>query len=72
MFETTIKIKRPEDLVLQLPENYMNKEVKITVDEVGEAKPSVLKSFEEEKAFFQSIAVNMSDYKFDRNEANGH
>jgi hypothetical protein len=50
----------------------MNKEVRITVDEVGEAKPSVLKSFEEEKAFFQSIAVNMSDYKFDRNEANGH
>ena len=54
---------------IELPEFYYGKRVMITVSALGEKMNSFAKA-EEARAFFNSIQVDMTNFKFDREEAN--
>ncbi len=71
MFRKVVKVESEEDLRIELPKEYLHKEIEVTASEVGDV------SFEEKRRnvkeaidFFNKISVDMSDFKFDRDEAN--
>ena len=51
-----------------LPETYYGKRVMVTVSALDEKMENLTKA--EARAFFNSIQVDMSSFKFDREEAN--
>jgi hypothetical protein len=59
-------------LTIDLPEEMVGKEVEVLAFELGQAEKNVvkMKSLEEAFAFWDSMAVDMSNFKFDREEAN--
>jgi len=52
-----------------LPEAYYGKKVMVTVSALDEKVENLTKA-EEARAFFNSIQIDMSSFKFDREEAN--
>jgi len=64
-----ILIPSASNHIVDLPELYYGKRVLITVSTLGEKMDMFLKA-EEARAFFNSIQVDLSSYKFDREEAN--
>jgi len=73
MFHRIIHPRKKEDLLLELPEEFLDKEVEIQANEVN-GKHAEEKSREERlKEYFEfldTIKVDMKDFKFDRDEAN--
>jgi hypothetical protein len=71
MYRKKLKIEKAEDLNIQLPKEYLNKEVELTVLDVNEATTnSTENDFEDAMKFFDSIQIDMSNFKFNREEAN--
>jgi hypothetical protein len=71
MYRKIFKAEKTEDLQIKLPDEYLHKEVEVIAFEVAEEKLQVKrKDVDEAIAFFNAISVDMSDFKFDRNEAN--
>lgn len=69
MYRKLFVAEQPEDLTIQLPDDYLYKAVEVIAFEVA---PHELdnKKKEEALAFFKSISVDMSNFKFNRDEAN--
>jgi len=60
-----------EDLAVQLPKEYLNKKVEVIAFQIGEDDLSIKKQNAKKAIeFFKTIQVDMSDFKFDRDEAN--
>ncbi len=72
MFRKVIKIESEDDLRIELPKEYMHKEIEITASEIDDADRTATEKadFEEAMKFFDSIQIDMSNFKFDRDEAN--
>ena len=71
MFGKIIKVENEEDLRVELPKEYMHKEIEITADEVDEkSSQDEVNDFSDAKAFFDKFQIDMSQFKFERNEAN--
>ena len=51
-----------------LPEVYYGKRVMVIVSELDEKTENLMRA-DEARKFFNSLQVNMSDFKFDREEA---
>ena len=71
MYRKIIEAEKKEDLTIQLPAQYLNKRVEVIAFELEEpSEKSGTKDFSDAIAFFDSIQVDMSDFKFNREEAN--
>jgi len=75
MYRKIVKIKKAEDLTIQLPKEYLNKEVEVLAlevnnegfDELLEKKKAAREAIE----FFQHYSNRHEQFfKFDRDEAN--
>ncbi len=74
MYRKILKIEKTEDLTIQLPKEYLNKEVEVlaldvtdeTIDELAEKRKAAKEAID----FFNTIQIDMSNFKFDRDEAN--
>ncbi len=71
MYRKIIKVEKEEDLRIELPKEYLNKEVEVTASEIEDASyEQKRKNVKEAIDFFNKISVDMSNFKFDRDEAN--
>ena len=70
MYRKIIDVKKLEDLLIQLPSRYLNKRIELIAVELKEPSEKNEKDISEAIAFFNSIQVDMSDFKFNREEAN--
>ncbi len=70
MFRKIIKIEKEEDLTVELPKEYLHKEIEVTAEEVEDVFAEKRKLAKEATDFFNSISVDMSNFKFNRDEAN--
>lgn len=66
-----VVVAKGDEVTIKVPQELADKKVEITVHEWKDASYHENMSFEEAKAYFQSLAVDMSQYKFNREEANG-
>lgn len=71
MYRKVFVAKEVQDLTITLPEELLNKEVEIIAFELQHNDASDRgKKLAEAKAFFKTVAVDMSGFKFNREEAN--
>lgn len=71
MYRKIFKAESKEDLRVELPEEYLNKHVEVLAFQVDDEDYLVKKqNLKEAFAFFNSMQVDMSNFKFDRDEAN--
>lgn len=73
MYRKIFKAQTKEDLVVELPVEYLNKQVEVIVFKVSdddeertEREANLKEAFE----FFDNIHADMSNFKFNRDEAN--
>ncbi len=74
MYRKVFVAEHPNDLTVQLPENYLHKGVEVIAFEVDNTAYNAMEekrnAAQEAVAYFQKIAVDMSGFKFNREEAN--
>lgn len=73
MYRKIFKVESEEDLLIEMPKEYLNKQIEIIAFQVTEEDISYTTEktdFEEAMNFFDSIKTDMSNFKFDRDEAN--
>lgn len=71
MYRKIIDVVNEENLFIQLPKEYLNKQVEVIAFEVENTNEKVdKKKFNDAMAFFDTLNVDMSNFKFDRDEAN--
>lgn len=71
MYRKIIKAEKEDDLQIQLPKEYLNKEIEVIAFELTDEQLQKKKEdIQEAIDFFNSISVDMSDFKFNRDEAN--
>lgn len=71
MYRKIIDVVNEENLFIQLPKEYLNKQVEVIAFEVENTNEKVdKKKFNDAMAFFSTLNVDMSNFKFDRDEAN--
>ncbi len=73
MYRKIFKAESSEDLVVELPREYLHKQVEVIAFQVHEEHKERSEKkivFEEAMKFFDSIHADMSNFKFDRDEAN--
>ncbi len=71
MYRKIIDVVNEENLFIQLPKEYLNKQVEVIAFEVEKTNEKIdKKKFEEAMAFFSTLNVDMSNFKFNRDEAN--
>jgi hypothetical protein len=74
MFHQIIHPKKKEDLIVQLPEEFLGKEIEVEANEINGKDSSKGKSREEilKEVFerWDSMKVNTKGFKFNRDEAN--
>jgi len=71
MYRKIIDVVNEENLFIQLPKEYLNKQVEVIAFELGGNTNEIDdKKFKEAMAFFSTLNVDMSNFKFDRDEAN--
>ena len=60
--------------VLNLPDEMVGKTIEVVATEVEEEKPLILakKSFEQLNKELEGLTINLSNFKFNRNEANDY
>jgi len=68
MFHQTI-IPTANNHTVILPAMYYGKKVMVTVSEIDNKTENSIKA-KEARAFFNSIRIDMTDFKFNREEAN--
>lgn len=66
-----VVVAKGEEVTIKIPKDLADKKVEVIVHEWKDTSYRDDMSFEEAKAYFQSLAVDMSQYKFNREEANG-
>jgi len=72
MYRKIFKAENKEDRIVNLPHEYLNKQVEVIafqVSDTAEARDEKA-DLEEAMKFFDSIHADMSNFKFDRDEAN--
>jgi hypothetical protein len=68
---TLINPQTPADLIVRLPERFLNTEIEVIAFSVeDEPAPKRKRTYEEAVKFWDAHAVDMSNFKFDREEAN--
>ena len=71
MYRKIIDVVNEENLFIQLPKEYLNKQIEVIAFEVENTNEKVdKKKFNDAMAFFDTLNVDMSNFKFDRDEAN--
>jgi hypothetical protein len=69
----TLIVPDQQNINIRIPESFVGKTVEIIAFEINETEgPSKAapKSFDEVLKFYQSVNLDLSGYKFDRDEAN--
>lgn len=72
MYRKIFKAQSKEDLQVKLPNQYLNKQVEVIAFQVSDntaGSANEKADLEEAMNFFNSIQVDMSNFRFDRNEA---
>ena len=67
------KAERKEDLIVNLPSEYLNKKVEVIAFQVSGGSDTTANEkadLDEAMKFFDSNQIDMSNFKFDRDEAN--
>lgn len=73
MYRKIFKVESEDDLLVELPKEYLNKEIEITAFETGNqtsADGTNVTDFSDAEAFFSRFSIDMSQFKFNRDEAN--
>ena len=71
MYRKIFKAESKEDLKVELPEEYLNKQVEVIAFQVEDEYFHIKqKKAKEAIEYFNTIEIDMSNFKFDRNEAN--
>lgn len=73
MYRKIFKAESKKDLLVELPDEYLNKQVEVIAFQLNEDNitPAGEKAdLDEAFKFFDSIHADMSTFKFDRDEAN--
>lgn len=79
MYRQIIHPENKSELIVHLPEEFLGKDLVVNVNEVKKKKKIVKKKktdstharkLAKAKRFFNSISVDMSNFKFNREEAN--
>ena len=73
MYRKIFKVEKEEDLRIELPREYLRKEVEVIAFQVEEETgkvPEESMDFQEAVKFLDSIKADMSTFKFDRDDAN--
>lgn len=71
MYRKIFKAESEEDLLVKLPGEYLNKEIEVIAFQLSEEDYAVKKQRAKEAIeFFDTLNVDMSNFKFDRDEAN--
>ena len=71
MFRKIFKAKNEEDLLIELPKEYLNKQVEVLAFDINEEEYLIKKlHLKEAFYFFNSMQFDMNNFKFDREEAN--
>ncbi len=73
MFRQVIKPETKEDLIIHLPEKFIGKNIEVEATELRNLRTSKKereKKLKEAFDFFDTISVDMSNFKFNREEAN--
>ena len=71
MYRKIFKAESKEDLSIKLPDEYLNKNIEVIAFQVGDDDYAVKKQNAKEAIeFFNTLQVDMSNFKFDRDEAN--
>ena len=73
MFRKVFKAEGKKDLLVELPAEYLNQQVEIIAFQVTNediVNPAEKADLEEAMKFFDSTYADMSNFKFDRDEAN--
>ncbi len=71
MYRKVFKAEKADDLQIKLPDEYLHKQVEVIAFEVFDKEArEKRKQVDEAIAFFNNTSVDMSDFKFNRDEAN--
>jgi hypothetical protein len=70
MYRKVFVAKEAGDLTIKLPEEFLNKRIAIVAFEQSGSEADRDKKLAEAQVFFKKMGVDMSNFKFDRNEAN--
>ena len=70
MYRKIVEAKEASDLTIKLPEEFLNKRIAIVAFEHYGSEIDRDKKLAEAQSFFRKMGVDMSNFKFDRNEAN--
>lgn len=73
MYRKVFKVEKEEDLQIKLPDDYLQKEVEVIAFEIkSETSPNEgeVTDFSDAEAFFDKFQIDMSNFKFNRDEAN--
>lgn len=74
MYRKIFIAENRDDLNVRLPDEYLHKGIEVIAFDLEEAREEVLasKRAAAQKAieYFETIQIDLSDFKFDRNEAN--
>lgn len=71
MFRKVFKAENKEDLLVELPSNYLNKQIEVIAFQMSEEDYHVKKqNVKEAIDFFNTIQIDMSNFKFNLDEAN--
>lgn len=74
MYRKVFVAENAEDLNVRLPDEYLHRDIEVIAFDLGESVEELRASKKEaaEKAieFFQTIQIDRSGFKFDRDEAN--
>ena len=73
MFRQVLTPTTKDDLIIHLPENFIGKKIEVEASEIRllkKNKKDKEKKLKEAFDFFDTISVDMSNFKFNREEAN--
>ena len=72
MYRKVFKVEKEEDLQIKLPDDYLQKEIEVIAFEIkgDTSNESEVTDFSDAEAFFDKFQINMSNFKFNRDEAN--
>lgn len=72
MFRKIFKAENKEDLLIELPSEYLDKQVEIIAFQISDDEDVTTEKTDLNEAikFFDSIQADMSNFKFNRDEAN--
>lgn len=71
MYRKIIDVVTKASLSVQLPKEYLYKQIEVIAFELENGiKEPTNKDFNEAISFFDSLNVDMNNFKFDRNDAN--